>query len=174
MPATDPSVDVAGWIASLRAGLLAYVVSLVPHARQEAEDVVQATCAILWEKRDEFRAGTDFKAWAFRTAYFQTLALRRDLGRSKVAVFSDETLQRLAGAAEAEAANTDRRIAALRQCLASLPPADRQLVSLKYSGHVSLADHARRIGVPPGRLQKSLSRLRLVLKNCIEKRINRL
>ena len=172
--ATDEFVDVAGWIAAVRSGLLAYVVSLLPQAREEAEDVVQSTCTILWEKRGEFRAGTDFKAWAFRTAYFQVLALRRDIGRSKVAVFSDETLQRLAGAAESAAEHTDRRIDALRECVKALPSHDRRLVSLKYASNVSLADHARRIGVPPGRLQKSLSRLRLVLKHCIEKRLNRL
>lgn len=173
LPATDGSVDVGGWIASVRPGLLAYVMSLLPQAREEAEDVVQTTCTILWEKRGDFRVGTDFRAWAYRTAYFQVLALRRTLGRSKVAVFSDETLQRLAGAAEAAAERADQRIEALRECVKALPANDRQLVSLKYATTVPLAEHARRMSVPPDRLQKSLSRLRLVLKRCIERRLNR-
>lgn len=129
-----PVDDVADWIVGLRPALFAYVMSLVPHARQEAEDVVQATCAVLWEKRHEFRPETDFKAWAFRTAYFQTLALRRDLGRSRIAVFSDEMLQRLAGAAEESAESIDPRIEALRQCVAALELRDRQLTLLCYLG----------------------------------------
>lgn len=172
MSVNDESVGVASWIAWLRPSLLAYVTSLVPQARQEAEDVVQSTCAILWEKRGEFEPGTDFKAWAFRTAYFQALALRRDLSRSKVAVFSDQMLQRLAEAAEAAAESSDRRVDALRTCLSALSPGDRRLIALKYATETPLADHARRMGVPPSRLQKSLSRLRIVLRHCIEKRLS--
>lgn len=167
----DAAVDVAPWIASIRPALLAYVTTLVPQAREEAEDVVQSTCVILWEKRGEFQPGTDFKAWAFRTAYFQALALRRDLGRSKVAVFSDEMLQRLAAASEAAVETSDRRMEALRACMNALSPEDKRLVALKYATDMPLADHARRIGVPPARLQKSLSRLRIVLRHCIEKRL---
>lgn len=156
----------------MRPGLLAYVASLLPQARGEAEDVVQATCVVLWEKRDDFQKGTDFKAWAFRTAYFQAMAMRRDLSRSKVAVFSDETLQRLAAPAEEAASEIDSRIAALRHCMSALPPADQRLLALKYLRRESLTDHARELGVPSGRLQKALSRLRLGLKHCIEKRLH--
>ena len=145
--------------------------SLVPHALEEVEDVVQATCVVLWEKRDEFRPGTDFNSWAFRTAYFQSLALRRDLSRSKVTVFSDQMLQRLAGPAEEATLQTDNRISALRHCVAALPQADQQLIALKYAGDVTIVEQARQLGAPPARLQKSLSRLRLTLKRCIEKRL---
>lgn len=169
--ASDLQVDVAGEIAALRPRIVAYVTSLVPHALEEVEDVVQATCVILWEKRDEFSPGTDFNAWAFRTAYFQALALRRDLSRNKVAVFSDQMLQRLAGPAEDTSVQVDRRIMALRHCVAALPRADQQLIALKYAGQVAMVEQARQLGVPPGRLQKSLSRLRLALKRCIENRL---
>lgn len=168
----DHPEDVAEWIATVRPALLSYVTSLVPQARQEAEDVVQAACIILWEKREEFQPGSDFKAWAFRTAYFQALALRRDLSRNKVAVFSDQMLQRVAGASEAAAETADRRVDALRACLDALSPEDKRLVALKYANKEPLADHARRIGVPPSRLQKSLSRLRIVLRHCVQKRLN--
>lgn len=172
LPENGKSADFESWISVLRPSLIAYVASLVPQARQEAEDVVQAACTILWEKREEFQQGTDFKAWAFRTAYFQALALRRDLSRNKVAVFSDQMLQRVADASEVAAETSDRRVDALRTCLNSLSPEDKRLVALKYTTNVPLADHARRIGVPPSRLQKSLSRLRIVLRHCIQKRLN--
>ncbi|MCW1922265.1 sigma-70 family RNA polymerase sigma factor [Luteolibacter arcticus] len=170
-PPGDDAAWIAGEIAALRPGLLGYVASLLPQARGEAEDVVQATCVVLWEKREGFQQGTDFKAWAFRTAYFQAMAVRRDLSRSKVAVFSDETLQRLAAPAEEAASGIDTRVTALRLCVSDLPSADQRLLALKYLRRESLADHARELGMPSGRLQKTLSRLRLALKHCIEKRL---
>jgi RNA polymerase sigma-70 factor (ECF subfamily) len=91
--------------------------------------------------------------------------------RNKETVFSDQMLQRLAGPAEDAAARVDRRIEGLRQCMAGLSPTDRQLLDLKYVRQVALADHARAVGLPPGRLQRAISRLRFVLKHCIEKHL---
>ena len=181
MSRPSPAIEIArgkdeplafdGWIAALRPELLAYVSALVPQALHEAEDVVQATLTVLWEKRADFREGTDFRAWAFRTAYFQALALRRDLSRSKVAVFSDQMLQRVAEASEACPELPDPRAEALRLCVKALPQEDRKLVAMKYATDLPLADHARRLGVPASRLQKSLSRLRLALRHCVERRL---
>ena len=168
----DAAGDVERGIAALRPAIVAYVASILPHARHETEDVVQKTCVLLWERRNDFEAGTNFKAWAFKTAYFQVLAQRRDLVRNKETVFSDQMLQRLAGPAEEAASRIDHRIEGLRQCMAGLTPSERQLLDLKYVQHVPLADHARSVGVPPGRLQRAISRLRFVLKHCIEKHLN--
>lgn len=166
----DVGFDVAREIAAVRPALMAYVASILPQARHETDDVVQETCVMLWEKRDEFQSGTNFKAWAFRTAYFKVLAMRRDLTRNKITVFSDQMIQRLAGPAEDAAARIDLRLDALRHCIAAMTLADRRILDLKYVQRVSLADQARDAGIPPGRVQRAVSRLRLVLKRCIEKR----
>lgn len=175
-PLPAEQVNVAGTaiearIAELRPALKGYVLSLLPQS-DVCDDVVQETCLFLWEKRDEFPEIRDFKAWAFKTAWFKALSARRDLQRRKYVTLSEDVLQRIAGAAEEQAAGTDHRIEDLRQCLASLPEKDLELLRLKYSRGLSLAVHARQLGWQPNRLQKAISRLRLVLRHCIETRIS--
>lgn len=163
---------VAREIESLRPALKSYILSLLPHPGA-CDDVVQETCIFLWERRTEFRPGTNFKAWAFKAAWFKALAHRRDLQRNRVVTFSEDILQRIAGAAEQRTEGNDSRIGALRSCLAELPPADLQLLRLKYLEKGSLADHARALDFKPNRVQKTLSRLRLVLRHCIETKLSR-
>ena len=158
-------------IESLRPALTGYVLSLLPQS-DACDDIVQETCIFLWEKRDDFTPDTNFKAWAFKTAWFKALSHRRDLQRRKVFTFSEDILQRIAGAAEDQASHVDHRIEALHACLDQLPAADRKLLQLKYQRRESLADHARQLGWKPNRLQKSLSRLRLALRHCVESRIS--
>lgn len=158
-------------IAELRPALKGYVLSLLPQS-DACDDVVQETCLFLWKKRDEFPEIRDFKAWAFKTAWFKALSARRDLQRRKFVTLSDDILQRIAGGAEEQVAETDQRLEDLRQCLATLPEKDLELLRLKYSRGLSLAEHARQLGWQPNRLQKAISRLRLALRHCIETRIS--
>jgi RNA polymerase sigma-70 factor (ECF subfamily) len=168
-PSDDPSF--ADAVAGVRGALKGYVLSILPYP-DACEDVVQETCVFLWDRRRDYQAGSSFRAWAFKAAWFKALSFRRDLQREKVVTFSEETLQRIAGAAEDFSSQADERIVALQRCVAELPEADAQLLRLKYLDRASLADHARQLAMKPNRLQKALSRLRLALRHCIERRLS--
>jgi RNA polymerase sigma-70 factor (ECF subfamily) len=159
-------------IEALRPALKGYVLSLLPRP-DACEDVVQETCLVLWERRAEFDPERNFKAWAFKVAWFKALSHRRDMQRDKLVSFSEDVLQRIAGAAEEESAQIDRRMEALRTCLAGLPADDLRLLELKYINRASLAEQARQYGWKPNRLQKMLSRLRLALRHCIESQLSK-
>ena len=60
-------------ITEYQPALYAYILTLHPD-RVNAQDILQETNLVLWQKAGELRGGTNFKAWAFRIAYFQTLA----------------------------------------------------------------------------------------------------
>lgn len=49
-----------------------YVQSLLP-GDSSAADVTQLTNTTLWQKREEFELGTNFKAWAFAIARYEVL-----------------------------------------------------------------------------------------------------
>jgi len=104
---------------------------------------------------------------------FKALSHRRDMQRDKLVTFSEDILQRIAGAAEEQTGQIDRRMEALRACLAELPADDLRLLELKYVRRASLAEHARQRGWKPNRLQKALSRIRLALRHCIESRLSK-
>lgn len=150
----------------LRADLGGYVRSLLLHA-ETAADVVQDTMIFLWERREKTSLER-LRATAFRVAWFKCLSVRRDGQREKLVHLSDEAFQRVAGAAEEIAEETDIRLDALRACLVKLPPKDRQLLNIRYGSGGNLAEMARRSGVSPNRLQKTVSRLRIVLRHCME------
>ena len=162
---------VASQIEDLRPALRGYILSLLPD-RHACDDVVQETCLFLWDRRAEFQSGTNFKAWAFKAAWFKVLTHRRDMQRRKLVCFSEDVLERISRAAEAMSDEADHRLAALQHCVSQLPADSRKLLRLKYHDRLSLAAHARKLGVKPNQIQKSLSRIRIALRHCIESRLS--
>src|SRR5215468_9638347 len=73
--------------------LYAYIVTLL-HNRIDADDVLQETSLVMWDKFDPQHLPTDFAAWGCRIAYFKILNLYKRTQRSRVQ-FSQELLERL-------------------------------------------------------------------------------
>lgn len=90
---------VTEWIESMRPALKSYVISLLPQS-DSCDDIVQETCLFLWEKRNDFTPDSNFKAWAFKAAWFKALSHRRDLQRRNIVTFSEDILQRIAETAD--------------------------------------------------------------------------
>lgn len=169
---TPPDEDaLARGIESLRPGLRAYVMSILPHC-EACDDVVQETSLFLWDRRAEYDPATNLKAWAFKVAWFKAMAWRRDRQREKVVYFSDDTLHEIADAAAAVAQGADERLLALRSCLARLSAEEIQLLQFKYVEGGSLTGRARQLLQKPARIQKTISRLRLALRHCIESNLS--
>lgn len=155
-------------VEAVRPALRGYLLSLVPD-RSLADEVFQDTLLFLWRERARFVPGTGFRAWAFRCGYFSALAKKRDRSREKAVSYPDEFFHRVAEHAERHADRAESRLAALRECLARLEASDRSLLERRYG-----ADAERFSRSEPdraGRLYKALSRLRLRLKLCVEKRL---
>ncbi len=157
-------------IASLRLPLRGYLRTLVPD-KAACDDLVQETLVFLWERRGSADESTPLKAWAFKVAWFKAMAWHRDHRRDRLVYFSDAVLQRMAPVAEEMSLTVEGRLEALRRCLADLPEVDQALLRLKYTDQGSLTRHAREQGWKPNRVQKTLSRLRLALRHCIQARL---
>ena len=67
----------------------------------------------------------------------------------------------------------DSRLAALRLCLAELPPRSLLALQLCYRDALSRAAAAKRLGLGVEGLRSLLARLRAGLKECVERRRNR-
>lgn len=108
----------------IQPALHAYVGSLIGMGDAgSVADIVQEANLLIWDKRDEYATGTNFKAWAFRIAYFKALSHRRDASRRGKFVFNDELLLQLASDAEDRFQNeANARGEALSACVAELPP----------------------------------------------------
>lgn len=98
----------------------------------DIDDLLQEINAVLWEKREEFRPGTDFWAWASQVARYKVLNHVRKRTREQTA-FDMLILERLADVAASKLETLNRRREALEHCLGQLPPAQRQLLDLRYA-----------------------------------------
>jgi RNA polymerase sigma-70 factor (ECF subfamily) len=133
----------------------------------DAEDVFQDACVVLWEKFDEFRPGSNFVAWALRVAQHKAMDFQKS--RARRSVFWKADLQDSLMAAMAEADATDDGLAALSGCVAGLGAADRDLVQRCYGDGVPVRQVAAQLGRSPQSVHNSLRRIRLMLLECIER-----
>ncbi|MGZ0174590.1 MAG: sigma-70 family RNA polymerase sigma factor [Planctomycetales bacterium] len=159
--------DTIRQISLHQASLLAYILALHPD-RSEAQDILQETNVVLWQKIGEFRPGTNFRAWAFRIAYLQTLAHFKRTKRSHWLGFSTELIETLADEAEPLLTDLEQRQRALRHCVEKLPAQDRDIVRAHYESEQPLAELSARLGRSVGALKQVLFRVRRTLRACIE------
>lgn len=148
--------------------LFAFVLSLVGN-REQANDVLQQTNLVLWEKLDDFEPGTNFMAWAFQIARFQVMAHRQKQGRDRH-VFDEEAVALVATAFEKQAEAFDDRLSALSVCIQQLPDDGRSLIRRRYGEGWSVKNLADELGQTANRLAVRLHRLRAALMECIQRR----
>ena len=148
--------------------LFAFILSLVAN-REHANDVLQQTNLILWEKLDDFEPGTNFMAWAFQIARYQVMAHRQKQGRDRH-VFDDEAVSLIASAFEQQSERFDERLTALKHCIQQLPDDGRRLIRRRYGDGWSVKNLAHELGQTANRLAVRLHRLRALLMECIQQR----
>ncbi len=163
--------EVAALIRGLQPTLTEFAAGLLGGA-DGADDVVQETNLFLWERRADYEPGSDFRAWALRVARFKVMAARRDVARERRLRFSDETLERLAARAEERAGGAERRLKALGGCLGRIRLQDRRLLEWKYARRGSLTELADAVGESANAIHKKISRLRMALRQCVEKALS--
>ena len=154
-------------LAAAQPRLRGYVASILG-GWSDVDDLVQETNIVLLMKRDSFTLGTNFIAWAFRVAYFKSTTWRRDRLREGRAMFNETAFQQIAAMAQEHFETSGDIHDALENCVKLLPEPDRKLVHLKYVERKSLMDHAATMGRNAAAIRKQLSRIRLVLRNCID------
>ena len=141
---------------------------LVPVA--DVDDVLQEINTVLWEKAADFKAGTDFWAWASQIARFKVFNHLRRHGRERL-VFDELLLNEFADLAQQQLADVDRRREALEDCLGRLQAPQRQLIELRYTSGHAIAKIAEVIGRPEASVRQTLFRIRQALQACIESKL---
>ncbi|QDV74114.1 sigma-70 family RNA polymerase sigma factor [Botrimarina mediterranea] len=146
--------------------LLAYI-SMLLGSVQEADNILQETNLILWKKSDQFHPGDSFAAWSRKIAYYKTLSFLRDRGRRRVMI--DHGLLELA--VKQVDHKGDERQLALRHCLSELDEGQLSLLRLRYTVGDPLAEISRSLGKSEGAVKMALRRVRLILMECISRRL---
>ena len=152
--------------------MLAYIRSLAP-GNSGARDLLQEVNITLWQKRESFELGTNFKAWAFQTIRYHMLNHRRRLISQGWLVFDDDLIERMSPEFEVAPDELEERHLALRSCLQRLRPQDRELLHHRYATASSLQEYATTTHRSSGTLKAILFNLRAALKRCIERQLHK-
>jgi RNA polymerase sigma-70 factor (ECF subfamily) len=158
-------------LTKLQNKLFAYIFTLVPW-RQEAENILQETNVVMWQKRHEFEPGTSLSAWGHRIAHNQVLAYRRDCARrNKKVVFDDELIGLLSDQAKNLSEHADKYVDALQLCLKTLSDESRRLLFMRYWERMGADSMAEEMQRSAGALRTLLFRIRQQLRDCINRRL---
>jgi RNA polymerase sigma-70 factor, ECF subfamily len=171
MPDPKRYDEFAGLVRLHTSQVLAYINALVLNWN-DADDLFQETCLVLWEKFDEFRPGTNFLAWALRIANYKVMKFRTQQSR-RVAFIA-----RLRNALEAEFAGRSSDdaaagFAALSGCMDRLTAGDRRMVTQCYGESTPVRQVAGTMGRSPESVHRSLRRIRKSLLDCIHRELRR-
>lgn len=154
-----------------QADLQAFLGSLVRN-RPDCEDVFQETVLTLWDKFDEFDRERSFGAWARGIASKKVLQYRDRSGRTPT-VLSPETIAAVADAFERREEAGSAALDALEHCTQPLPDHSRRILRLRYAEWWPVMRIAEHVGDTPAAVSKTLSRLRMRLYECVQRRLGR-
>ena len=136
----------------------------------EADDILQETNLVLWEKAAEFDDSRPFLPWAMRFAQFQAMAwLKKNSRQKQRLVIDDDLAKLLADEAVDDEQAYDSRRAALARCMKKLKPEQRALIARRYEPNASVNAMADIAGITPKAVSDRLRRIRYSLLDCIEK-----
>jgi len=138
--------------------------------RADAEDLVQDTYVKAFRHAEQFKRGTNLRAWLYTILHNTWRNRRRDASRDAVEVDSDQVEQAAAGPGGGEPVETPERIlmrstldADLQAALDELPGPFRQAVWLRDVEEFTYAEIAEMLDVPIGTVMSRISRGRRML-----------
>ena len=143
-----------------------YVAALIPNVA-DAEDIVQQTALVLWEKFDAYDPSQPFTPWACRFALNKTRHWleRRERWRT---LLEKGLAEELAQRREELRPELDSRLRHLEGCLGKLPSEQFSLVEGYYYRREEIETLATKSGRTVAATYKVLQRVRLILQACIE------
>ena len=137
---------------------------------QAAEDIFQNIAIKAMTKEVRFEAEGAVLSWAFIAARREAIDwLRRH--RNESPALNTQIIELLEEEWLTACQREDSRTEALRDCLQELPDRSGELLRLRYYDGLACSNVARQLGSGLDAVYKRLSRLHLVLKDCVETRL---
>ncbi len=164
---SQKKLEFTGLLSQSHQRLFAYVHSLVKDLN-DADDIIQRTSLILWEKFESYDRRLSFFAWAAGVARLEVLNFIRKRGREKLC-FSEDVATLLAQSTEAQASDLEAQSAALSDCLQKLTVDQRELINSCYLQDSSVEEVARSRQRSTHSVYNSLRRLRRLLLECVQR-----
>jgi RNA polymerase sigma-70 factor (ECF subfamily) len=141
----------------------------------EAKDIVQKTFVVAFQNMSDFRLGGSFFAWLKGIALNHCRnEWRRYQSQARMAgrLLEEKRAELELASLDARASDTERRIAALRECLEKLSPDEQAAVEMRFVQELSLAAIGEQMGRSAEAVRLFLYRIRQRLADCVTKRLS--
>jgi RNA polymerase sigma-70 factor (ECF subfamily) len=151
--------------------LFGYLTSLLG-SPNDAEDVMQEVCVVMWQQHEKFKIGTSFVSWLSVIAYHQVQKFWREKKKRR-GVLNLEMIDQLSAQMAQDFDLLEARRRALTDCVGRLHESDRELVSHCYGSRKRSAKTvAEQLGRPTNTVYKALKRIRKSLFECITRQVS--
>lgn len=151
--------------------LYSYLLAIV-HNHSDAEDLLQETAVVLWDKFDKYQEGTSFDRWAMKIASNNALNFMRK-NRNTKRFFHEAFYEMVSQQAQEDSDSIAERSEAFHFCLNKLPENCRELLSMRYQKDVSIKHISQLTGRSANGLYQSFSRIISAVRECMDKYIAR-
>ncbi len=146
-------------------------VLMMMHNYSDADDLMQDTVSLMWEKFDTFKPDTDFAVWGMKIARNLVMNFRRKKQNKQLQLSQEALSQIMTFANEIDNESEDRQ-RALGKCLQKLPVLDQKLVSLRYEEDNTMRRVAELTGRSRDGIYQTMSRIHRVLQICINRTLS--
>ena len=142
------------------------ICSLYAGLQEEQQDLFQEVILNLWKSFSSFRGEARYSTWVYRVCLNTCLKKLYKKKKEEEHTVHFEQLQWIDALPE----KADDRLAYLRQCIKSLPEADKMMVSLFLEG-LPYAEVAAIVGITENHVAVKMKRIKAKLFTCITEKI---
>lgn len=150
------------WQTSIRAYLVAAV-----NNYHDAEDLLSQVAVAIARDYEKYDPDTPFIRWATAIARNRVLNYRRQKATSRL-VFSQDTLDLLAGAMPEEPPAETATKAALNDCIHKLQARSQNALKLRYEQDLATDEIASKLGMTATAVTSMMHRVHKALAKCIK------
>lgn len=140
--------------------------------RCDADDVMQESMLLVWERFAEYDSEKSFTKWAMAFVYRKVLESRRKHAR-RARILSSEALQIIY---EDEIVKTESEkpvYKVLDECLSKISEYDKELLLWRYSPNLPLKSLAEKYNRSVNAISKRLQKIRFNVAVCVKNNIKR-
>ncbi len=140
--------------------------------RADADDVLQEVALTIVDRFEKYDPERPFIGWALGVARNVVKTHFRKQLRRPVTTEDESAVDGVADAFEKLQPELEDMKEALAECLQRVPSEDRQILAMQYEDDLKPAAIAERIGKTPNHVAVLMHRLRLGLRQCVERKMN--
>ena len=145
-----------------------YILTLIPRPNI-ADDIMQETVLVMWEKFNDFTIGTNFCAWSKCIALNKIREYLRSAKRSPI-LFDEGVINKL-NIQDIEEDPDQSKMKKLETCLKALSKVETQIIRLRFIDNTSVKTIAHAWGKTPQFVYRQMSKILYKLRICISKKI---